>query len=238
MRLTNENVLIASLLGSQAVKSLPRFAAVQNEMAKHVIPPIPFLPIRYNEQIEEIRNPQTDADIWMYNPPIGKDKQFFPFSFKRETEEQFYTLPWEPMISISAKNNIAKRTVAKAGSQFVGTIKERFSTDDFEITITGAFYGYSEFGKSPDTYPREDMERLRDYLLTAERLRVNSEPLQMLGINFIVIEEMSFPFTKGENVQAYEIRAVSDFPWKLLYERKVGRVETGELEYEIAEDES
>ncbi len=227
IKLTNENALIGSLMGSQVTKSLPRFAAVENELAKHVIPPVPFLPIRYEEQIEEIRDPQTDADIWMYNPPVDESKQFFPFSFKRESEEQYYTLPWEPMISISARNNIAKRNVAKAGGSFIGTIKERFSTDDYEIVITGAFYGFSEFGKYPDTYPREDMERLRDYLLTAEKLRVNCEPLQMLGINFIVIEEMSFPFTKGENVQAYEIRALSDFEWSLLYEKKTGSV-TGE----------
>lgn len=234
MRLTNENVLIASLLGSQAVKSLPRFAAVQNEMAKHVIPPIPFLPIQ-NQGIIREEDSQEFENAWVNDPQLPEDRQFFPFSFKKESEEQFYTLPWEPLISINARNNIAKRTVAKAGSQFIGTIKERFSTDDFEITITGAFYGNQLKGTSQETYPRKDMERLRDYLLTPERLEVNSEPLETLGINFIVIEEMNFPFTKGENVQAYEIRAVSDFNWDLLYERKVGILEVGDLEVGILE---
>ena len=49
---------------------------------------------------------------------------------------------------------------------------------------------------------------------------VYCEPLQLLGINRIVIEEMSFPFTKGENVQAYEISALSDFDFNLLLEEK------------------
>lgn len=234
MRLTNENVLIASLLGSKAVKALPRFAAVENEMAKHVLPPIPFLPVRNETGIDEAE-PWETQDTWLNDSALSADKQFFPFSFKRETEDQFYLLPWEPMININAKNIISKRRVAKSGSKLIGSIKERISTDDFEITITGAFYGGQMIGTHAETYPRADMEKLRDYLLTPERLQVNCEPLQLLNIDYIVIEEMNFPFTKGENVQAYEIKAVSDFKWDLLYKKVRGSVTTGELESEILE---
>lgn len=231
IKITNENALIASLIGSQAVKSLPRFAAVENELAKRVTPPIPFLPIRNETGISTEPNQQTDGDIWMNDPVIPEDRQFFPFSFKKETEENYYLLPWEPLINISVRNIVAKRYVAKSGSKFIGTIKERFATDDFEITITGAFYGQSMVGKYPDTYPREDMERLRDYLLTPKRLQVKSEPLQILGINYLVIEEVNFPFTKGENVQAYEIKAVSDFDWSLFYQKPTrATLEIGDVE--------
>ena len=41
---------------------------------------------------------------------------------------------------------------------------------------------------------------------------------------------MSFPFTKGENVQAFEIRAVSDFPYNLIYKRKKGILTVGEAD--------
>lgn len=230
MRLTNENVLIGSLLGSKAVESIPRFAAVENHMAKHVMPPIPFLPIRNEEIIRTEESWQAVENVWMNDPEIPEEKQFFPFSFKRESEEQYYTLPWEPLVSISVRNIIAKRQVAKAGSKLIGSIKERFSTDDFEITITGAFYGQQMRGAYPETYPREDMERLRDYLLTPERLQVKSEPLQILGINYIAIEDVNFPFTKGENVQAYEIRAVSDFDWDLVYKKVRGTIEESDIE--------
>ena len=231
MRLTNEDALMASLLGSQAVKSLPRFAAVQNEMAKHVLPPIPFLPIK-NQEIYQVDDWGVEHALWMNDAPIDEESQFFPFSFKRESEDQFYLLPWEPMISISARNIIAKRHVAKAGSKLIGTIKERISTDDFEITITGAFYGEKMRGAYPETYPREDMERLRDYFLIPERLQVKSEPLQILGVNYISIEEVNFPFTKGENVQAYEIKAVSDFDWDLVFKKTRGKsgFSTGDIE--------
>ena len=40
MKLTSENVMIASLLGSQVVEQIPRFAQVENELAKRVLPPV------------------------------------------------------------------------------------------------------------------------------------------------------------------------------------------------------
>lgn len=231
MKLTNKNVLIASLLGAKTVEALPRFTAVENEMTKRVMPSVPFLPVQIEERIktEEAWDPQ---EVWMNDRNLSDTEQFFPFSFKRENEDQFYLLPWEPMISISARNIIAKRHVAKAGSKLIGTIKERISTDDFEITITGAFYGEKMRGAYPETYPREDMERLRDYFLIPERLQVKSEPLQILGINYISIEEVNFPFTKGENVQAYEIKAVSDFDWDLVFKKTRGKsgFSTGDIE--------
>lgn len=226
MKLTNENILIASLMGSKVVEQIPRFAALENELAKHVTPPIPFLPVKNELTIREPENNSSNLGIWENDPTIPEEKQFFPFSFKREDEENYYLLPWEPIINISARNIIAKRYVAKSGSKLIGSIKERFATDDFEITITGAFYGPKLYGPHPDTYPREDMEKLRDYLLTPKRLQVKSEPLQILGINYITVEEMNFPFTKGENVQAYEIRAISDFDWDLIYKKSRGVIES------------
>lgn len=233
MKLTNENVLMASLLGSNVVEKLPRFETIQNELSKHVLPPINFLPVRSsNANVSEIRN-DRDFEIWVEENEISKERQFFPFSFRSSKDENFWLLPWEPMINISASNIIAKRRVAKAGKNQIGSIKERFSTDDYEITISGAFIGRKMTGKPADTYPRYEMEKLRDYLLAAESIQILCEPLQILGINYIVIESVSFPFTKGENVQAYEIKAVSDFPYSLIYERRkatldVGIVESGE----------
>ena len=46
MKLTNEDILMASLLGSQVVEQIPRFAEVENELAKRVLPPIRFLPLQ------------------------------------------------------------------------------------------------------------------------------------------------------------------------------------------------
>lgn len=220
MKLTNENIMIASLLGSQMVEQIPRFAKVENELAKRVLPPVRFLPLQ-NQQENIIEAEQYgEVETWLSDKPLLEDHQFFPLSFKKASDENYWLLPWEPLINIEAKNTIAKRYIAKAGKNHIGSIKERWATDDYQITITGAFIGDKMRGIAAQTYPREDMERLRDYLLTPEALQVKCELLQILGINRIVIESVNFPFTKGENVQAYEIKAVSDFPYQLLYEHK------------------
>ena len=220
MKLTNENALIGSLLGSKAIGQLPRFEKVQNHIGKHVLPPINFLPFR--KQPDKLANPDDfgEFEIWENDRKKSEFSQFFPFSFKSSTDEDWYLLPWEPLISIDANVRIAERYIAKAGKNQIGSIKERWSMDDYNITITGAFYGEKTRGWLAETYPREDMERLRDYLLTPEALEVKCEPLQILNINKIAITSVSFPFTKGENVQAYEIKAKSDFPYDLIYKKK------------------
>ncbi|MBB5334743.1 DUF6046 domain-containing protein [Chryseobacterium koreense] len=221
MGLTNENVLLGSLMGSKLLERVPRLAAVENELAKHVLPPVRFLPISTED--DYIRYPdyalQNEDDLWMNDKPKSEDEQFFPFSFSADGKD-WWLLPWEPMITIDGSNSITKRKIAKAGKNQIGSIKERWSTDDYNITITGVFYGDKMMGKAAQTYPREDMERLRDFMLTPSALHVLCEPLQILNINKIVIESFTFPFSKGENVQAYEIKAVSDFPYELIYKRK------------------
>ena len=232
MKLTNENALIGALLGSKVVEQIPRFEAVQNEISKHVFPPVRFLPVLNKpSNVGFPESVETDEEkLWRNDQNVSEQNQFFPFSFRSSKDENWYLLPWEPMINISGGNTIIKRNIAKSGKNLIGSIKERWSTDDYEITITGAFYGDKLLGKSSQTYPRFEMEKLRDYLLTPEAIEVLCEPLQILNINKIVIESVSFPFTKGENVQAYEIKALSDFPYDLLYKRKTGTLIVGEAD--------
>ena len=239
MKLTNENVLIGSLMGSTVAKLIPRAGALENELSKHILPPVKILPFIQNKVgYNEVENDYNDSELWRQDKPLNEQEQFFPFSFRSSKDENFWLLPWEPIINIEAKTIIAKRYIAKAGKNYIGSVKERWSVDDYSITITGAFYGKKMRGNHQQTYPREDMERLKNYLLTAEALEVRSEPLQILGINRIVIESVTFPFTKGENVQAYEIKAVSDFPFKLLYEHKKtkAKIEIGDISSELIKE--
>lgn len=207
MNYENSDILFASLLGSRVVEKIPRFSAVQNELMKHVLPPIPFLPF-------------GDRRIWRADERLGEEEQFFPFSFEGPDGNR-YLLPYEPYLSISGKNIVVRRNVAKPKMEngeavFSGSVKERWGRGDYEITITGALYGAMLRGSVEDCFPKADFERLRDFLTRAERLRVYCEPLQLLGINYIVIEDFDFPFSKGENVQAYEIKAYSDFEHPLF----------------------
>lgn len=232
MAYNNTDILFASLVGSKV--NIPRFNAVQNELMKHVLPPIPFLPLKNEVNIDEVdqtyetnsellkqETSNFNIDLWKADQPTPEDQQFFPFWFLDEKGNK-WLLPYEPMITISGKNTIVRRNVAKAKSTTIkgislgGSIKERWNQADYEITITGVLIGSLLTGSVKECYPISDFEKLRDFMTTPKSLKVFCEPLQLLGINQIVIEDFSFPFTKGENVQAYEIKAYSDFDYKLL----------------------
>ena len=221
MEFNEKSILFASLLGSKVAQQIPRFETLQNEIGKRVLPPISFLPFKNNPvKINEPEGNFNPGELWMADAPKSESEQFFPFTLIDELGREFL-LPYEPMLSISSKNNIVKRTVAKADDfKYQGTVKERWSRDDYEIKITGVLIGSILTGDVSQCYPKEDFEKLKNFLEGKSSWMVYCEPLQLLGINRIVIEEMSFPFTKGENVQAYEISALSDFDFNLLLEEK------------------
>ena len=222
MEFNEKSILFASLLGSKVAQQIPRFETVQNEIGKRVLPPISFLPFKNNPvKINEPEGNFNPGELWMADAPKSESEQFFPFTFiDAETGEKFL-LPYEPMLSISSKNNIVKRTVAKADDfKYQGTVKERWSRDDYEIKITGVLIGSILTGDVSQCFPRNDFQKLRDILIKKKKWGVQCEPLQLLGIDWIIVEEMNFPFTKGENVQAYEISVISDFEYSLLLDDK------------------
>lgn len=221
MEFNEKSILFASLLGSKVAQQIPRFETVQNEIGKRVLPPISFLPFKNNPvKINDPEGNFNPGELWMADAPKSESEQFFPFTFIDGKNR--YTLPYEPMISISSANNIVERTVAKAGNdaQYEGTVKERWSRGDWEIKITGVLIGSILTGDVSQCFPKSDFEKLRDILQLRKNWKINCSPLELLGINSIVIYDMNFPFTKGENVQAYEITAKSDFDFNLLLEEK------------------
>lgn len=176
-----------------------------------IIKTIPF----FQPKGSEIEKP-LNATIWQADKPLHESQQYFPLSFKRASDSVKYTLPYEPIVNIEGKNIIVKRHLCKPPKNFIGSIKERWSQDDYKINIKGVLMGSILTGSIEECYPKEDFERLRSYFACGERIQVFCDPLNMLDILEIVIEDISFPFTKGENVQAYEINAYSDVPTPIL----------------------
>lgn len=209
-------MLIASMVGSKIASSMPRLSVAQNEAEKHVAPVISFLPFRNKETIETatmdapINNGRANA--------ASIEAQFAPLKVRRAgTNDPWFTFPFEPLISVGGKNNIVKRSIAKAPN-FIGSVKEHWSQDDYTITITGFLFGDVECSDFEKSYPRADFEKIRDYCISPTGLEVECDMLQILGIQRIVIEDFSFPFSKGENVQAFDIKALSDWTGTFLLE--------------------
>jgi hypothetical protein len=126
-------------------------------------------------------------------------------------EKSLWLLPIEPLISISGGHLLIRRNVAK--KKFRGSVKERWSQDDYTITINGMLRGSDDA-----EYPNADFDKLANLLHSNTVLHVYSPILYRLGITKIAIEKFEIPFTKGQNMQAFSITAYSDDDFKLLIE--------------------
>jgi hypothetical protein len=213
--LTDKDLVFASLMGVDNVGMYNRTQVVQDEMSKRYLPRIPFLPIQDKAVIAQQRR-NGEFTINEAEAPLSEDKQFFPLSFSFSGSDQKWLFPYEPMLTISSGNNIVKRNVAKQGKGLIGTVKERWSRKDFDITVTGILMGQLTTGLAEDTYPIKQLESLMEYLSFEKEIFIYSLPLEKLGITKVVVEDYSFPFTKGENVQAYDLKLTSDFAYNLL----------------------
>ncbi|MEI6683427.1 MAG: DUF6046 domain-containing protein [Bacteroidota bacterium] len=132
----------------------------------------------------------------------------FPLTFKVKGLEDF-TFPIDPIITMGFKNVITRRTVSKGTKR--GSIKERWTEDDVDITISGVFI--SEDG----TYPVE-VDKLRAFFEQHTAIDVVCTLLNERNINQIAIESFELPFTKGKDNQAFQIKAFSDDVFQLLIE--------------------
>ena len=129
----------------------------------------------------------------------------------RLPDNSWWLFPTEPLISISGKNIVIRRNVAKSTQR--GTIKERWAEDDLSINIQGSFV-HSDI----KTYPTNELSTLYQVITQHKAIEVQNELLQLLNVHQIVVEPYSFPFSKGENVQNFSIDAYSDDAYELLLE--------------------
>ncbi|WP_348824013.1 DUF6046 domain-containing protein [Flavobacterium aestuarii] len=196
--MTNQDILFASLMGARAFKTVERLGFVQDDLIQKGLPSIPYL--NTNQPVDR----------------IDEKKQYFPLSFSFTENGTKWTFPFEPMINITSGNSIVKRNVSKQGNKLTGTIKESWSRKDFDITVTGVLIGSIMQGKPEDCFPKEHFIELFNFLKHSKEIYVYCHPLELLGITKVVVEDYSFPFTKGENVQAYELKLISDFSYSLL----------------------
>ncbi|MBS1535309.1 MAG: hypothetical protein JST78_09545 [Bacteroidetes bacterium] len=215
MGLQDNDLIFASLMGSEAVKATERLTLVENEALKHVPYSIPFLPIRWPSRVGRKDYNDLQKMDFIDNPP-SEDEQFFPVSFSFTEGGVKWLFPYEPLMNISSGNNIVRRNVAKQGDKLWGTVKERWSRKDVDIQLTGILMSKRLTGKPQQAFPKTMMTELYDYLKYSKEIFIYSYPLEALGVTKVVVEDYSFPFTKGENVQAYDLKLISDTSYSLL----------------------
>lgn len=137
-----------------------------------------------------------------------------PVRFKLESWEDWWTLPIEPAVSITGGNVVAKRMVAKGNHR--GTVKERWTQDDYKISIQGIFINTED----ESLFPEAELMKLREVCEAKEAVQVECDLFLYFDIYKIVLEKYNFPFTNGENQQEYLLTCVSDDLTDLLTEEE------------------
>lgn len=132
----------------------------------------------------------------------------FPLEISLVDQEDWWLDPIEPLITLTGRNIIVRRQVSKG--KIRGSIKERWTQDDYQVKIEGALMDLKR-----DDYPRDDVQKLRNFC-EAAKLKVRCPLFEIFSINQIVVESYDFPFTKGIQNQQYTINAYSDDTYKLL----------------------
>ena len=149
------------------------------------------------------------ADVVRTNA-LGVPMQM-PVRLKLEVPDaEEWLLPIEPMVSVTGQNIITRRRVNKG--RVKGSIKERWTEDDYSVTIEGILMG------SDGNYPTADVAKMRKFC-EAGRVFILNPLLEIFGISHMVIEKWDIPFTSGNENQNYTLSGYSDDIYKLLLSR-------------------
>lgn len=134
-----------------------------------------------------------------------------PLRFQlEESGAQEWLFPMEPMISVNGQNILVRRNVSKG--KIRGSIKERWTQDDYSVRIEGILMGMDS------KYPEADVAKLRSFC-EAGHVKALNPLLEIFGISQLAIESWDIPFTSGTINQNYTIQAYSDDIYKLLLSR-------------------
>ena len=180
----------------------------------------PVIPIQQQVSVKEKEESTLeDHAAESYNKGLrAMTSNFYqvPMRFRLSTEPEAggFLLPVDPLVAVNHKNIITRRYVAK--SERRGSIKERWSMDDYEISISGVLM------EDKDNTITSYVQELRRYCEAKESIYVVCDMLNtQYDITRITIESCDFPFTKGAENQMFTIKAYSDDLYDLLTESNV-----------------
>jgi hypothetical protein len=172
----------------------------------------PIIPLKTVVVVKEAQDKDADEELQrrLKSGLVENTNWIVPLTF-RTTDLGDFKLPLDPVIALSGKNIITRRYVNKSKTR--GTIKERWSEDDWEISITGVIIEENE------ELRLKHIGKLRSFCEYAGTVEVICPLFNEMDITRIVIESYDFPFTRGIENQAFIIKAYSDESYTLLIEQ-------------------
>ena len=173
----------------------------------------PFWAMRKNNHMSEVDSDEFDQivpDIEFANEQGVR--MACPLRVRFGEMKEYVLFPCEPMITVNGGNTIVTRNVKKGSMRATGvngSVKERWTTNDYSISIDGLIQ--AKDGK----YPSKDVGLIRR-MCEAGYVEVLSPILEDFGVSRMVIESWDMPHTSGLENQNFSIKATSDHDYKLL----------------------
>ena len=196
------------------VRSLEGTSTVINLASLHALGYA--LPIGVPMKIKPTVKGSDNADIEASG--LGIDLKQAPLTLRRE-DGTAYVFPLDPIMSVNSKNIITRRYVAKINQRNSqspirrGTVKEYWSQDDYDITISGMITG----GNADEL--NQMVREFTELCESGESLAVECDWLtDSFGITRLVVESFQFPHTKGVENQSYMLKCYSDDSVNILEE--------------------
>jgi len=125
----------------------------------------------------------------------------------------------DPIVEIARQKNIIMTDI-QGGD---GTVKEFISKGDYAVTIRGILASDPMAGDYARRYPTREVQALQEVLELDEDIPVSGRLFKLFGIRNLVIRDHSWPPLPGfTNLQAYELRCVSNKPIELVLNRPEG----------------
>lgn len=160
------------------------------------------------------------GEVSTYGPILNLSQVYLSLSGVVDGQQKKYVFRLDPIIAVSGKNIITRRYVAKMRVQREGeatlrngSVKESWSQDDYDITISGVLIGDNAEELN------EQVQDLQSILVCGESLAVVNDLLNDgYGITHLVVDSFQFPHTKGLRNQAYTIKCYSDSSINILEE--------------------
>lgn len=127
-----------------------------------------------------------------------------------------WLLPLEPLIGVRGQTILTRRNIAKRKG--IGSVKEIWATDDWEVTIQGTLENLDA-----DELPTREITRMKSLYLGGgdsskprRSVIIDCALTDALGIGQLLIVDIEFPPTKTINRQDFLIRALSDEDFDLF----------------------
>lgn len=118
----------------------------------------------------------------------------------------------DPLVEISRDKLIVTTEVQGRD----GTVKEYISNGDYAVTIKGILASDPFDGRYARRYPAREVQLLKQLCDLPEAIPVTGRLFKIFGIHNLVIKGVSWPTLPGfTNLQAYELRCLSDEPIEL-----------------------